>query len=621
MRGATVVPLIALAAHCSASIFAVDYSPCHLCSSTFSEGHMYASGAGPLSALAGLAPALAARTNGGSTITARLRVTPPSGAAAVGSSALQLAVAFYRVPEGVAHAASMPDVCMASMPALRQDLKQRFGITALVRTLTPVDGKGHTTAVPPPYAVSESGRQFVRVALCGLGPAATGVVRPGGGAGGSGAGSAHGEQARVMGSIAFRNPYGFLPAIIFGLLPFQAALLLGFWTLAAFFAWHMRQHESQVLPLHRAILAVLLLSGVECALWTAGFVEMNVAGTPNCCPYPPLLMIAAVAQMLRKTLCRVLLLVVALGVGMVFRGLKRCQTAGVTLLAAVYFGVGLVAKVQEMTQTDEDARSGAPLGLSPWAKAEWGANVSFVLWIFVALDSIREDLAVTNQTAKLAMYSTLATILGVFTLLFSLLTFTFIAIQQGRITWPWQWQWAFVGMGVSDDGAFWHLLDFAVLFTYCIVWRPSSNSSQYSFAVQLPSSDEQADAVEAGIEMAVQEHGEHFSEEFSGTTAEGDDSVGGAGADADATADESGLELDYDDSDLQFADFGGGDGAGDGAGDGGSPRAHGAELDAELDMDLGDSGGGGDGSDDDDAAMKASLETYLDDDGGEMERV
>ena len=34
-----------------------------------------------------------------------------------------------------------------------------------------------------------------------------------------------------------------------------------------------------------------------------------------------------------------------------------------------------------------------------------------------------------------------------------------------------------------------------------------------------------------------------------------------------------------------------------------------------------DSGGGGDGSDDDDAAMKASLETYLDDDGGEMERV
>ena len=100
---------------CSASIFAADYAPCYLCSSTFSEGHMYSSHEGPLRTLAPLGRRWAAMTNGLSTVTARFRVTPPHDAAAVGSHDLSLAVAFYRVPEHLEHSNDMPDVCMASL--------------------------------------------------------------------------------------------------------------------------------------------------------------------------------------------------------------------------------------------------------------------------------------------------------------------------------------------------------------------------------------------------------------------------------------------------------------------------------------------------------------------------
>jgi hypothetical protein len=41
-----------------------------------------------------------------------------------------------------------------------------------------------------------------------------------------------------------------------------------------------------------------------------------------------------------------------------------------------------------------------------------------------------------------------------------------------------------------DDGAFWSILNFSVLLTMCILWRPSPLSSQYALSSQLPSEDD-----------------------------------------------------------------------------------------------------------------------------------
>ena len=69
--------------------------------------------------------------------------------------------------------------------------------------------------------------------------------------------------------------------------------------------------------------------------------------------------------MVRKTLCRVLLLLVALGVGMVFESLRRATAMCVGGLGAFYFAVGLAAKIQEMREKEPDPSSYVPDGYAP----------------------------------------------------------------------------------------------------------------------------------------------------------------------------------------------------------------------------------------------------------------
>ena len=61
-----VLALLAWTCSCSASVFDVDYDPCHGCSSTFTEGHMFGSGDGPLKPFAALLPCAPAQRQPGS---------------------------------------------------------------------------------------------------------------------------------------------------------------------------------------------------------------------------------------------------------------------------------------------------------------------------------------------------------------------------------------------------------------------------------------------------------------------------------------------------------------------------------------------------------------------------
>eukprot|EP00937_MAST-01D_sp_MAST-1D-sp2_P006567 g6567.t1 len=530
--------VLCLARHTRASIFAVDYNPCYRCSSTLSEGYMWSSLHGPFDSLCGMLPALCdgLSLNGLSTITAQLNVTQRASL----SGNLRVATAFYHLADGVGHAQSMPSICgegAHAEAALRQAMAA-LGAEALEHSVQLMDfgdasfgtdgelalnGTGAVATVAPlSYTVRRRGRQYLRVEMCGE----------------------YGDKdLRVAGAVAFRNPYGFLPAVTFGLLPFHLALLAGLLLLGFRYCSQLARNRAHALPLHRAIGAVLAVSLVESTLWCAGFTDINSKGTPNCCPYPPLLVAAVCTQMVRKTLSRVLLLSVCLGVGMLFDSLRRGTSLCIGALAAFYFAAGLTAKLRTITMTglEAEAAGAGAAGRDPFGDMEWGANLLFILWIFAALDAITSDLAVSNQSHKLGMYKQLTCILGAFTLLFSALTFLFIAISRRWIAMPWEWVWAFVGLGVSDDGAFWHLLDFALLATYCVVWRPSSSASQYSWSVELPRSAEAADALEAGIEMATQ-GGEVLGEAMTGVSVLSE--AGGPQLDLDAEAD---FDFDLDD--------------------------------------------------------------------------
>ena len=115
-------------------------------------------------------------------------------------------------------------------------------------------------------------------------------------------------------------------------------------------------------------------------------------------------------------------------------------------------------------------------------------NLTFLVWIYSALGRTQKELVQASQTLKLKMYRALAYTLGFFIFLFFILTVIAVIHRAGATVWPWDWRWL-MDVGFFDDGAFWSLLNFAVLLAMCVIWRPSPLSSQYALSSQLPSED------------------------------------------------------------------------------------------------------------------------------------
>lgn len=108
------------------------------------------------------------------------------------------------------------------------------------------------------------------------------------------------------GTMEIRNPYGYLPAVLYGMLPFSGMLTIAYGLLDIFFASLLVRHRKQLLGLHYGILAVVSIgtgkqillrfdyemqakedsSLVATAVWFYAFYRMNETGEPVCCPYP-----------------------------------------------------------------------------------------------------------------------------------------------------------------------------------------------------------------------------------------------------------------------------------------------------------------------------------------------
>ena len=65
--------------------------------------------------------------------------------------------------------------------------------------------------------------------------------------------------AQIDGEIAFRNPYGFIPAELFGFLPFEGARMIAFVIFSVIFLFLYCKHYDTTLRLH-TMMVVLMTS-------------------------------------------------------------------------------------------------------------------------------------------------------------------------------------------------------------------------------------------------------------------------------------------------------------------------------------------------------------------------
>lgn len=145
---------------------------------------------------------------------------------------------------------------------------------------------------------------------------------------------------------------------------------------------------------------------------------MNEIGTPVCCPFPTLYFTYLMMDAFMRTAARGILLIVALGYGIVRTKLRLVETVGVMVLSLLYGVFAVLEQVHLQNQTAAHEREKP----SNWAFMELICNMIFVMWIYSALENIIKDLKEQKQSGKLNMYKSLANALGVFTVIFTLLT-------------------------------------------------------------------------------------------------------------------------------------------------------------------------------------------------------
>lgn len=274
----------------------------------------------------------------------------------------------------------------------------------------------------------------------------------------SSAASDAGSGLVLQGSIAFANPYGFLPAIRMGDWPVAGALTMGYAVLLVAFgvvcvlAWR----QGNLLQLH-VLLAVLALAGLQEAATRFGMLnQRNISGNSPCCPPTPDLIAAEVLGVAKRAAFRGVFLALALGYGVVVTELPRTTWVGSAVMLAVYSGLSLATNIAAMaTYTTR----GGLLEISALM-----LDFCILGWTYVTFMSTIEALHEAGERAKRDMYLQLLGVMRAFGLSWICISLLVLLARTIPSILPWRFQFML--------DAFWEIMYLGLLAAVCWIWLP-----------------------------------------------------------------------------------------------------------------------------------------------------
>jgi hypothetical protein len=247
--------------------------------------------------------------------------------------------------------------------------------------------------------------------------------------------------AKIEGQIDFHNPYGYLPAEINGILPFEAVRVVLYLLTLTWYLSIYSYYKESLLHIHSALLTVFVLAMVEATSWFATYLALNLTGERFCCPYPPLVIVSLLLQLIRQTLARSLLLVVSLGYGIVRPRLLLQEWIAIFVVTLFYFFaaaaqqinvivLGSIVRHHHKSGGSSSSLSGANSSSSSGSQLmtlpEFIMDTIFLTWIYFAITSTIRILAQFKQTEKLKIYENLVSIIVGFVLVFAIVAMFFV---------------------------------------------------------------------------------------------------------------------------------------------------------------------------------------------------
>ncbi|XP_047637146.1 transmembrane protein 87B isoform X3 [Phacochoerus africanus] len=274
-------------------------------------------------------------------------------------------------------------------------------------------------------------------------------------------------------SLSMMGPHGYISASDWPLMIFYMVMCIVYILYGVLWLMWSACYWKDILRIQFWIAAVIFLGMLEKAVFYAEYQNINSTGLST----QGLLIFAELISSVKRTLARLLVIIVSLGYGIVKPrlGTVMHRVVGLGLLYFIFAAIEGVMRV---------------IGGSNHLAVVLGDIILavidsiFVWFIFISLAQTMKTLRLRKNTVKFSLYRHFTNTL-IFAILASVvfMVWTTKTFRIAKCQSDWMERWV--------DDAFWSFLFSLILIVIMFLWRPSANNQRYAFMPLIDDSDDE----------------------------------------------------------------------------------------------------------------------------------
>ncbi|XP_069743786.1 transmembrane protein 87A isoform X2 [Narcine bancroftii] len=273
--------------------------------------------------------------------------------------------------------------------------------------------------------------------------------------------------------VLMQGSHGFISATEFPLMIFYMVMCILYILYGVLWLFWSACYWKDLLRIQFWIAGVIFLGMLEKAVFYAEYQNTNVRGIS----VAGLLVFAELISAVKRTLARLLVIIVSLGYGIVKPrlGTVMHRVIGLGALFLIFAAIEGILRITGEKKYELKLLTNISLAL---------LDSGLCWWIFVSLAQTVKTLKLRKNTVKLSLYRhftntlILAIIASVVFMVWTTKKFRLTACQS-----DWMELWV--------DDAFWRLLFSVILLVIMFLWRPSANNQRYAFTPLIDDPDDE----------------------------------------------------------------------------------------------------------------------------------
>uniref|UniRef100_A0A023G017 Putative lung seven transmembrane receptor n=1 Tax=Amblyomma parvum TaxID=251391 RepID=A0A023G017_AMBPA len=284
----------------------------------------------------------------------------------------------------------------------------------------------------------------------------------------------------VQVDVAVRGSHGYLSAVDWPFLPFYGVMCGVYVLYAVVWLAVSALQWRDLLRIQFWIGGVIFLGMLEKAVFYAEYQSINATGRS----VQGAVLFAEVLSCLKRSLARLLVVVVSLGFGIVKPRLGPMLHRVLGLGGAYFVMASLEGCLRTLKPKTTPDRLLTVLGIGLAL-----LDSAICWWIFSSLSQTTRTLRLRRNVIKLSLYRHFTNTL-VFAVLASVVFMVWVTFDHRTVECLTDWK------ELWFDEGYWHLLFSLVLLVIMFLWRPTNNNKRYAFTPLLDAADDELDEEE-----------------------------------------------------------------------------------------------------------------------------